>query len=467
MQPLPLAESLERVMEAYSSRGCFCGSVLVGLKGEILLKKGYGLANVEFGFANSAAYAFRIASFSKAFTAQAVLALQEQGRLHITDRLVRHIPAFPHKEITIEHLLAHTSGLDDASFSLASWQIAQRHYHTAEKRLESANKPLLFAPGSRFMYSNLGYMLLAALIERCSGKSYAAFLEEQLFRPLGMDYTGNDDGRKVVRHLAAGYSVYKEDVIRAEFADMSYGQGAFSLYSTVEDLYLWYQRHVKPSFRGAAPYSFGWGKDQATIDGTVFPFYWLAGDVSGYTAYMVNAVDQDACIIVLSNIDITPVAGIAKQLAHLVLGGKLPFLPPQPQQMSIEPPFAVRGIYRSARSVDTRELEENKLLSRLEEATAGDIANGMFLRDFELLAIDPSETFLVLESRNKPYLFIRVRFRWIMLELIPVAATNKSIVYTTSYYDGRLELSGDGRVVRGNFTYPDGKRLEALTSIRK
>jgi hypothetical protein len=277
---------------------------------------------------------------------------------------------------------------------LESWQKTQRIYHTAEKRIENLNKPLLFEPGSKFKYSNLGYKILAVIIERCSGKSYTEFLNQRFFKPF-------------------------------------------------------------------------WGKGQITIHQTTIRYYFLAGDVNGYRAYMVINVEHDICIIILSNIDITPVESIANQLTRLVLGDAFQLIQPQYKQADIEFSFAPQGVYRSTLNNDNsilanREYQDKKLLSQLGSASIGDIANGIFLRYFEQFNINPSGTFFVLETRKKHYLFIQVRFSWVMFELILVDATEDKIEFITRYYDGKLELSFDDNCVSGVFTHPQGSRMEAV-----
>jgi CubicO group peptidase (beta-lactamase class C family) len=457
---------LDAFMQEYSNQGWFNGTVLVSHKGNVILKKGYGMVNFELDIPNSSYNRFRIASLSKAFTSQAILMLQDQGLLKVHDKVVDYLTNFPHNEVTIDHLLAHTSGLDDSSFSLEFWQRTQRIFHTAEERLEPQNKPLLFKPGTKVKYSNLGYTMLAAIIEHCSGLEYAEFLKRHIFEPLKMNHTGNDDGRSLIMHLASGYSAYKDQVIRAEFTDISTGVGAFSLYSSVEDLYLWYEKSLKqePEY-----YNYGWGKGKQSNR----PFFYLIGDVSGFRSYMMNNLDEDICIILLSNLNITPVEFISKQLARLVLGERIEIEQKTMQdEENTEFNNKLEGVYRSAHNNDSDNpanlanyIRDQEILLRLSNATSGYIANGRFFELFEDFNIIPSETFFVIEIQKKYFLFKQIRFSWFLLELSPIHIEKEYAEYVTKYLDSRLQFTIASGCINAVFIDPQGIQTEARKTI--
>jgi len=197
------------------------------------------MANYELAVPNRSDTRFHIASISKSFTAAAILMLQERGQLHMQDTLAKFIPDYPQGDkITLHHLLTHTSGIPNVN-NLPTY---------SEKSLLCLNltqiiplfedKPLEFQPGARFRYSNSNYNLLAFIIEKASGKDYGKFLEENIFRPLGMNATGNDDGSNaLIPNRASGYvPVGMQDVENTPFLNWSIKTGNGSLYSTVEDL---------------------------------------------------------------------------------------------------------------------------------------------------------------------------------------------------------------------------------------
>lgn len=457
------AIQLDTYMNEYANRGWLNGTVLVSHQGEILLHKGYGLANVEFGIPNLPDTPFRIGSLSKAFTAQAVLMLQEQGLLKVSDLAVKYLIDFPHKDITIEHLLAHRSGLDDATFSLEFWQKTQRIFHTGQERLKPKDKPLLFAPGARYQYSNLGYNILAAIIESCSGLEYSGFFSRYLFDPQQMNHTGSDDGRRLIPHSASGYSVFQDQVIRAEYADFSLASGAFSLYSSVEDLHSWYRSLLKQQ-----DYQYAWGRGHVLLQDAEKLFYYLIGDVSGYRSYMASYPEDDLCIIVLSNFSVTPVEHISKQLAKVVFGDQWDIRPLLfPFEANIKLMLEPGGIYCKDRNAIgrwaslTHRPEHEELLGKLGASSSGYIANGRFFELFEEFGIYPSETFFIVPVQNKYVLFKPIRFSWVMLELSLIRVDQNSVEYVTRYYDSKLMLSLDGDDVKAVFTDPQGNKLEA------
>jgi CubicO group peptidase (beta-lactamase class C family) len=199
----------------------------------MLLNKGYGYADRNKRIPNTPHTRYRLGSVSKQFTAMAILILQAQSRLDVQDHLCRYIPDCPAtwQEITLEHLLTHSSGLAD--YFVPCYSDAQKARTIIA---QARNKPLAFRPGEGFSYSNVGYQLLASIVERVAGQPYGAFLQTTIFGPLDMHdsaYTpvGN-------RSLAVGYtSVF----LKACPMDMSFEFGDSGIVSTVQDLYRWGQ----------------------------------------------------------------------------------------------------------------------------------------------------------------------------------------------------------------------------------
>ena len=160
-------------------------TVLVAHKNEIIYRKAYGLANVELQTPMQPEHVFRLGSITKQFTAVAILMLEAEGKLSVADDLTKYLPDYPTQgeSITIEHLLTHTSGIhnhtDDADFlDLA------RTDHTVQELIDLfKDKPLDFKPGEQWNYSNSGYILLGAIIEKVSGMPYADFIEQRIFQP--------------------------------------------------------------------------------------------------------------------------------------------------------------------------------------------------------------------------------------------------------------------------------------------
>jgi CubicO group peptidase (beta-lactamase class C family) len=219
----------------------FSGAVLVSKDNETLFAKGYGFANAEHEVPNTTRTKFRLGSITKQFTAMAILILQEQGKLKLDDPVGKYIDDSPKawEGVTVHHLLTHTSGVpsytDDLLYGLK--MMMPETVTSMIKRFR--DKPLDFKPGEKFHYSNSGYFLLGAIIEKVSGEKYEAFLKKAIFDPLGMHDTGYDHAATVLPGRASGYSRKGDGLRNAEYLDMSQPYSAGSLYSTALDLARW------------------------------------------------------------------------------------------------------------------------------------------------------------------------------------------------------------------------------------
>jgi CubicO group peptidase (beta-lactamase class C family) len=312
---------VQNAIERYN----FSGTVLVAQGGQVILSKGYGLANVEHDAANTPHTKFRVGSLTKQFTAVAIMMLQERGLLSVRDPICRYLPQCPNgwQQITIHHLLTHTSGLPDIS-----------HLQKLELPLTAASaveylssKPLRYAPGERFSYGGSNYVLLGFIIEKASTQSYDAFLQKNIFAPLGMKDTGYDDERLVVKDRAAGYSRGRGVLFNAVHVDMTIPFSAGGLYSTVEDLYRWDQalyteklvsrkslETIFTPFKGS--YGYGW----YITEQFGRRFITHGGWINGFAASIARLPDDRVTAIVLSNLDGAPVSTMARNLVAVVIG---------------------------------------------------------------------------------------------------------------------------------------------------
>ncbi|MGH9816278.1 MAG: serine hydrolase domain-containing protein, partial [Candidatus Acidiferrales bacterium] len=237
-----LAPKFTEYMEAQSRVSRFTGAVLVAREGNVLFARGYGMANLEHAIPNSPSTKFRLGSITKQFTATAILQLQEKGKLSVQDPVCKYVPGCPAgwAPVTIHHLLTHTSGIPSfTSFPdyLKTMMIAS----PPEKLLERfRDKPLEFAPGEKFNYSNSGYLLLGFILEKAAGQSYDEYLRANIFAPLGMDASGYDWNHAVLPGRASGYARRGESgYANAEFIHMTIPHAAGALYSSVEDFVKW------------------------------------------------------------------------------------------------------------------------------------------------------------------------------------------------------------------------------------
>ena len=228
---------LDEFISEQANRHLFSGAILVARQGQILLSKGYGLADRTGQLPNTPQTRFRLGSVTKPFTALALLQLQAQGKLNVQDLICRYLTACPAawQAITIHHLLTHTAGIPDIERLPEYAQIKTSPSTPLQTITLFQDKPLAFPPGTQWEYSSSGYILLGVIIEQVSGQSYEAFLQENIFTPLGMNDTGYEYDAAT---LATGYA---NATTVADPIDMSIPFAAGGLYSTVEDLYRWAQ----------------------------------------------------------------------------------------------------------------------------------------------------------------------------------------------------------------------------------
>lgn len=221
--------------------GC---AVLVAKKGEVLLEKGYGSANVELNVPMSSAMVFRIGSITKQFTAISVLQLVDKGQIALTDSIQKFVKNFHFKgeTITIENLLTHTSGIKGYEQIDAKIPNAMRIDFSPNVIIDSLDKlSLEFKPNTKYNYSNSNYFLLAYIIEQVSGKAYQQYLKENIFEPAGLNSTFYESPTDIILNRANGYSFSEGKYWNTDFISMSLVYGAGALRSTVSDLYKWHK----------------------------------------------------------------------------------------------------------------------------------------------------------------------------------------------------------------------------------
>ncbi|TPG38887.1 serine hydrolase [Flavobacterium pectinovorum] len=239
------AKQIDQLLTKYNEYGQFNGSALVSENGKIIFKKGYGSANMEWDIPNQPDTKFRLGSVSKQFTSLLIIKLVEEGKIKLDVPITTYLPDYPKAngdKITIHNLLTHTSGIPNfTSFPNFYKDLSRNPYSPEEFVKTFSNLPLEFTPGEKFSYSNSGYFVLGYIIEKITGKSYEQYLQEIIFTPLKMVNTGYDHSDIILKNRAAGYEKHGKVIVNASYIDMSIPYAAGSLYSTVEDLYLWDQ----------------------------------------------------------------------------------------------------------------------------------------------------------------------------------------------------------------------------------
>ena len=309
-------------------------AVAVRLGGEVIHSAGYGLANVEWGVPIDTETVFRIGSITKQFTAAAILRLAAEGRLAIDDPIERHLPDYPvgERRITLRQLLNHTSGIKSFSAMPALAEVARKDLSLDELIALFKDEPQDFAPGERFLYNNSGYVLLGAVIEAVSGKSYETYLTEAFFRPLGLTRTSYLHAAPIVPRRASGYSL-GPGLQNAPPLSMNVPHASGALGSTVEDLLAWeealrvgrvvsaedYAAMTTPGRLGdGQAINYGFGLTAHHYRG--YPVVGHSGGINGFLSDLVHWPEQDLTVVVLSNSSAFPVQQASFGLARRALG---------------------------------------------------------------------------------------------------------------------------------------------------
>ena len=287
-------------------------AVLVLRDGRPVVRAGYGLADLETGTPATPETNYRLASVTKQFTAAGILLLAEDGRLTIDDRAHDWLPSLPKaaETVTIRHLLTHTSGLIDYEDVIPETFAAQLHDADVLRLLETQDRSY-FRPGTGYRYSNGGYALLALIVQRASGKSFATMLRERIFRPLGMTNTvAYEEGISTVNNRAFGYTEDAGRWNRTDQDQTSAVLGDGGIYSSIDDLAKWdaalYDRRLlHPSSLRAAftaathtddpeiEYGYGWRITGETL--------WHSGESVGFRNVIVRYPKRHLTVVVLTN----------------------------------------------------------------------------------------------------------------------------------------------------------------------
>lgn len=312
----------------------FNGNALVAIDGYPVFEYTNGYADLYTKKALNFNTAFQIASVSKSFTAMSVLILYERGKFKLSDTVANYIPEFPFDKITIRQLLQHTSGLQNYMYFVD-------HYWEKEKPITNEDvltlinehdPQLNFRPGSRHLYNNTGYAILALLVERVSGKRFYQFLKEEIFDPLGMDHSfaWNSEIADTITNIATGFTRQGWRYRKFEHNPLDEVLGDKSIFTTAEDLLKWDQAlytdklisdslleasFTKTKLSRGREYKYGYGWRLNETDGKKVIYH--NGLWNGFTATLTRYTDDKVTIILLNNTN-APVASIKKQIYNLL-----------------------------------------------------------------------------------------------------------------------------------------------------
>src|SRR5262245_5647738 len=238
------AASITSKLDEYLSAAAkqsFTGSALISRDGKVIFSKGYGLANIELDVPNTPQTKFRLGSITQQFRASFILLLQELGKLSVQDPICKYFDNCPSAwtEITIHHLLSHTGGVPNYT-SFPDYRPKMMMPVTVMGMIErSKDKPLDFKPNEKWSYSNSGYLLRGNISEQVTSATYDSYMQHNICDPLKLKDTGYDHHNTILKNRATGYSRDNNNVINSPYLDMGQPYSAGSLYSTVEDLFVW------------------------------------------------------------------------------------------------------------------------------------------------------------------------------------------------------------------------------------
>jgi CubicO group peptidase (beta-lactamase class C family) len=333
------ASSIDALFADYDKPGSPGTSLAVIGNGKVVYSKAYGLADLESRTPATTSTNYRLASVTKQFTAMAVLLLVDRGKLSLDSRLSDVLPGSPpyFQNVKIRNLLNHTSGIvdyEDLVPENATVQVLDKDVLSLLKRIDS----VYFPPGEKFKYSNSGYSLLALVVESISGQSFAEFLKENIFSPLGMNHTvAYQQGISTVENRAYGYSRSDSGFVRTDQSITSAVLGDGGIYSSVEDLFKWDQALfteslVRPSLflealtparlndGSRTTYGFGWYIESYKNSTRFFH----TGDTQGFRNAILRMPDQQFTVIILTNRNEGEPIEIAKKIADLMLLKQVP-----------------------------------------------------------------------------------------------------------------------------------------------
>lgn len=328
-----LPAQIDGIMAPYVAAGNFMGVVGVQRDGEAPLVIPYGLASIESGVPHKATDIFMISSVSKQFTAVAILLLEQEGILKTSDPVSRYLPGFAHgDEITIEQLLTHTSGVADI-FSLKRFGETEGREGAFEEVIGDLGKmALTHSPGSAYAYSNGGYALLAAIIERVSGTSYGEYLAGRIFKRLGMRSTSHGNPPPAVENRVSGYDPWgKHALTPAAPISAAYTTGAGSLWSSAADLLIWTSALHNGRLLNEASYrkltrdyGYGYGYGVSVFRRLDRNVVGHDGRVAGYAIDLARYLEDRVTIVFLSNVQSVIPDEIRGRVAAAVFGDSFP-----------------------------------------------------------------------------------------------------------------------------------------------
>lgn len=330
--------AIDKIFEQWNSSGPG-GAVGVIKDNKLIFAKGYGLANLEHEIPNNSKSIFRIASTSKQFTAASVILLAEQGKLSLEDKLTKFFPEFPPygDNITIAHLLNHTSGIRDylTLSYLAGFGESEVYTDSQVMHWLTSQKATEISPGDQYLYSNSGYWLLGQIVKKVSGKSLAEYAKQEIFTPLNMQHTHfHNNHKRIVKNRASGYRLISDNHYEISMTNLDMvGDGG--VFTNIEDLKKWDDAFYNRKVLSESFWQLMLTKGKLN-DGTLSDYasglrigehrnlktIRHGGSFAGYRAEFIRFPEKKLSIIVLANRADAGATGRAYEVANLFINNE-------------------------------------------------------------------------------------------------------------------------------------------------
>jgi len=331
----PLETQVDQLLSAQYKPGGPGATALIAKNGKVIYRKAFGKANLELNVPMKPENVFELGSITKQFTAVAILMLQEQGKLSVDDDITKYLPDYPvkGKKITIHQLLNHTSGIKSYTDMPSFIKMARTDMTPTELINTFKNEPMDFEPGEQWNYNNSGYIILGFIIEKVSGKTYADFIAENIFKKLGMTSSSYGSMSAIIPNRASGYQPTETGYVNADYLSLSLPYAAGSLMSNVDDMFLWSQAihnntlikkeskqkaFINTALNNGKPtyYGYGWGPNDINGSATLEH----GGGIFGYNTMGIYVPGDNVYVLVMTNSNGNSPDGVATKMAALAVG---------------------------------------------------------------------------------------------------------------------------------------------------
>lgn len=307
---------IESIVDNYNRENYLSGTILISQDNNVLFEKAYGKANMQLDIGNTLETKYFIASVTKMFIAAAAVKIHEDGIINLHERPGTYIENLRHlhPNITLHHLITHTSGLHDIyAVPNIRYEMNKLNNENGDFLSYLCNQEQLFIPGEQWRYSSTGFILMGYILEKVTGKSFQNLLDELFFQPLKMTGTGLNNPRKIIFNRAYGHTIENEEYKNADNDKLADIDAPGELYSTVKDLNIWcrailngsiiskeagqmiFKAYASVDFDPNLKYGYGWFLGNN--------FRWIPGGSPGFKADIWQFPDQKISVIMLWNFE--------------------------------------------------------------------------------------------------------------------------------------------------------------------